>query len=70
MERKCFPENAALIFVENIFLTGSCNYSNWNLAIKVKCLFPCKMNSDIFNSSNAGKKHLHYSKKEHLLSQR
>lgn len=70
MERKCFHENVAPIFVENIFLTGSYNYSKWNLAIKVKCLLPCKMNSDIFNSSNVGKRHLHYSKKEHLFSQR
>lgn len=55
MEGKHFHENVAPIFVENIFLTASCDYSNWNLVIKVKCLWPCKMHFDIFNSFSAEK---------------
>jgi len=43
------------LYVENVFLTGFCNYSNWNLVVKVKCLWAHKMHSDIFGSFNTEK---------------
>ena len=58
-ENAAWKENVFMkmlpLYVENVFLTGFCNYSNWNLVVKVKCLWAHKMHSDIFGSFNTEK---------------
>lgn len=57
------------LLVEDIFLTGSCNQSNWNLVIKVECFWPCRRQSDIFNSFNT-EESTHFTVKKTTYSQK
>lgn len=57
------------LLVENVFLTGSYSYLNWNLVIKVKYFWPCRMHSDIFNSFNT-EKSSYFTVKKNTYSQK